>query len=97
MSPLCYTFAVVKTAKKRKENFMKKIISKVSYDTENAEFISKKVCGFLGDESGFEECLFKTPEGKFFLYVNGGESSPYKKEDIKRISAEKAKIWLEEN
>lgn len=75
---------------------MKKVISKVTYDTETAEFISKKIHGFFGDDTGFEECLFKTENGKYFLYVNGGANSPYKKEDIKRLSAEKAQIWLEE-
>ena len=32
--------------------------------------------------------------GKFFLYTNGGEESPYQKEDIKRMSAAKADEWL---
>lgn len=76
---------------------MKKVICKVTYDTETAEFQDKKTYGVFGDDSGFEECLFKTEDGKFFLYVNGGKDSPYKKEDIKRMAAEKAKTWLEEN
>ena len=75
---------------------MKKIICKVEYNTENSEFIAKKTFGSFGDQTGYEECLFKTENGKYFLYVNGGEDSPYKKEDIKRISADKAKSWLNE-
>ena len=70
---------------------MKKTLCKVEYNTENAEFIKKNVYGAYGDPAGWEECLFKTPDGKFFVYVNGGEESPVKKEDIKRISADKAK------
>ena len=70
---------------------MKKTLCKVEYDTENAEFIKKNVYGTYGDPAGWEECLFRTPEGKYFVYVNGGEDSPAKKEDIKRISADKAK------
>ena len=74
---------------------MQKIICKVEYNTENAELISKKTFGQFGDADGYEETLYKTQGGKYFLYVNGGEESPYKKEDIKRMSAEKAKVWME--
>ena len=80
---------------KKGYKFMKKTICKVEYDTENAELIRKKTFGNFGEDSGYEESLFKTPDGKYFLYVNGGQDSPYKKEDIKRISAEKANEWLE--
>ncbi|MBQ3705328.1 MAG: hypothetical protein II888_02630 [Clostridia bacterium] len=73
---------------------MKKIIAKVEYDTEAAELIGKKTSGELGDPAGYEECLFKTADGKFFLYVNGGAESIYKKEDIKRVSKDKAQEWL---
>lgn len=74
---------------------MKKIICKVEYNTENAELLLKKTFGAFGDPTGYEESLYKTENGKFFLYVNGGEASPYKKEDIKRMAADKAKAWLE--
>lgn len=74
---------------------MKKVICKVEYDTENATLISKKTFGDFGDSSGYEESLYQTEGGKYFLYVNGGQDSIYKTEDIKRISAEKAKAWLE--
>ena len=73
---------------------MKKIICKVEYDTEQAELIEKRTSGAFGDPAGYEESLYKTAGGKFFLYVNGGEDSPYKKEDIKRLSAAKADEWL---
>ncbi len=76
---------------------MKKIICKVEYDTENSELLGKVTSGYIGDPTGFEECLFKTAGGKFFLYVNGGAESKYTKEDIKRISAEKAEAWLSQN
>lgn len=73
---------------------MKKIICKVEYDTETAELIRKKVSGEFGDPKGYEEILFRTPDGKFFLYTNGGEESPYKEEAIKRLAAAKADEWL---
>ena len=72
---------------------MKKVICKVEYDTENAELILKKVNGSYGDPKGYEEILFKTPDGKLFLYGNGGAESPYPEESIKRMSAAKAEEW----
>ncbi len=76
---------------------MKKIICKVEYDTEAATLVSKKTFGAFGDADGYEESLYQTENGKFFLYVNGGEASPYTKEDIKRMSADKAKEWMAAN
>ena len=73
---------------------MKKIICKCEYDTEKSELVKKVTYGSFGDTDGYEESLYKTESGKFFLYVNGGEESPYKKEDIKRLAAAKADEWL---
>ena len=73
---------------------MKKIICKVEYDTETAELISKRTTGSFGDPAGYEETLYKTEGGKVFLYQFGGEASPFAKETIKRMSAEKAQEWL---
>lgn len=72
---------------------MKKIICKVTYDTEASEQIQKKTFGEFGDPKGYEETLYKTADGKLFLYVNGGEESPYAEEAIKRMSAAKAQEW----
>ncbi len=74
---------------------MKKIICKVEYDTENAEIVKKNTFGSFGDADGYEETLYKKENGTFFLYVNGGADSKYPEEDIKRISKDKAKAWLE--
>ena len=76
---------------------MKKTICKVDYDTEASELLGKVTAGFVGDPTGYEESLFRTESGKYFLYTNGGEESPYKKEDIRRMSAEKAEEWLKAN
>ena len=72
---------------------MQKIICKVTYDTENAELIKKFVSGNFGESDGYEECLYKTADGKYFLYVNGGVDSIHPEENIKRMSAEKADEW----
>ena len=72
---------------------MKKIICKVEYDTETSELIEKRTFGEFGDADGYEESLYKTESGKFFLYVNGGAESIYPEENIKRLSADKANEW----
>ena len=72
---------------------MKKVICKVEYDTEKSTLIEKRTSGQFGDPTGYEESLYQTEGGKFFLYVNGGEDSIYPEENIKRMSAEKAAEW----
>ena len=72
---------------------MKKIICKVEYDTESATVVEKRTFGEFGDPKGYEETLYQMPNGKFFLYVNGGAESIYPEENIKRLSADKAGEW----
>ena len=72
---------------------MKKIICKVEYDTETAQLIGKFTSGEFGDAAGYEESLYETADGKFFIYVNGGAESIYAKEDIKRLAKNKVDEW----
>ena len=74
---------------------MKKIICKVEYDTEASQLIGKFTSGEFGDPAGYEEILFQTPGGLYFLYVNGGASSPYPNEDILRLAKTKVKDWVQ--
>ena len=74
---------------------MIKTICKKEYNTENAACIKKCTYGYYGDPAGYEETLYQTPEGLFFLYVCGGETSPYPKEDILRLAKNKVNAWLE--
>ena len=74
---------------------MKKIICKKEYDTETATLIKKYTVGYFGDPTGYEEVLFQTPAGLYFLYVNGGEASLYPNEDILRLAKVKVNDWLE--
>ena len=74
---------------------MKKIICKVEYDTENATLLKKVTSGNFGESDGYEEALYQTDKGAYFLYVNGGADSKYPKEDIKRMSKDKAKLFIE--
>ena len=75
---------------------MKKVICKVEYDTEASQFLDKRVFGEFGDPAGYEECLFVTEGGKYFLYTCGGAESKYPEEGIKRMSAANAEAWLNE-
>ena len=74
---------------------MKKIIWKKEYDTETATLIKKYTYGYYGDPAGYEEILYQTPGGLYFLYVQGGETSPYPAEDILRLAKAKVNDWLE--
>ncbi len=76
---------------------MKKIIYKREYDTETATLIAKHTYSFFGDPAGFEEILYQTPDGLYFLYVRGGASSPYPAEDILRLAKAKVNPWLDEH
>ena len=74
---------------------MKKIICKKEYDTETATLIKTRTVSYFGDPAGYEEALYQTPEGLYFLHVRGGAASPYPNEDILRLAKAKVKDWLE--
>ena len=76
---------------------MKKIICKKEYDTEKSTELKKRTFGKFGDPEGYEETLFVTEEGNYFLYTKGGEESKYPREDIKRMSKATADSWMNEN
>ena len=75
---------------------MKKVICKVEYDTEASEIVAKFTSGEVGDPAGYEETLYQTAAGKFFLYVNGGTESIHPEENITRMSAATADEWRKE-
>ena len=76
---------------------MKKTICGKEYDTEAASVVKKSTFGSFGDPDGYEETLYVTEGGNYFLYVNGGKDSKYPKEDIKRMSKTNAEKWAAEN
>lgn len=76
---------------------MKKIICGAEYDTTTSTIVKKVVSGFFGDSCGYEETLYVTGEGKYFLYTNGGADSKYPNENIKRMSKKAADAWVLEN
>ena len=73
---------------------MRKIICKREYDTDRSTLIKKMTCGEFGDAEGFEESVYLTEEGSYFLYTNGGERSKHPTEGIKRLSRKSAEALL---
>ncbi len=73
---------------------MKKIIGKKEYNTDTAICIKRCTYGYFGDPAGYEEILYQTPDGFYFIYVRGGEKSPYSAEDILRLGKAKVDAWL---
>lgn len=76
---------------------MRKIICKKEYDTETATLIKKYTYGYFGDPAGYEETLYQTPDGFFFVYVCGGKESLHPEENIIRLAKAKLDAWLEEH
>lgn len=60
------------------------------YDTETATVIARRADGQYGDPQGYEERLCRTPEGFFFLYGIGGETSPYPTPTLRAVSKQRA-------
>lgn len=76
---------------------MKQVIRKREYNTETASVVYKRTVGFYGDPAGYEEILFQTPEGLYFVYQNGGPASPCPQETISSLAKTKMKAWLAEH
>ena len=86
---------LITTTLRKEVHSMKKIICKKEYDTETATLIQKCTVGSFGDPAGYEESLYQTPEGLYFIYGVGGEASIYPTEDIQRLAKTKVKEWKE--
>ena len=83
---------------------MKKTIGGSKYDTDTAKMVGSNAYGQVGDFSHWEEELYKTKSGKFFLHGEGGANSRYGVwegnegsygEKIMPMSEEEAKKWTE--
>ena len=65
------------------------------YDTTKAEALGNKAFSVYGDPAGYEETLYKTKGGLYFLWGLGGADSPYNSgEDIRPITEKQAKAGL---
>ena len=76
---------------------MKKIICGTEYDTSASTVVKKVTNGYFGDPAGYEETLYVTADGFYFLYTNGGSESKYTTEGIKRLSKAAADEWIAKN
>ena len=74
---------------------MQKFMYGKDYNTETAKLVKKYTYGEYGDPKGYEECLFQTPDGLYFLFVQGGPDSPYPSADLLRIGKAKVNAWIE--
>ena len=69
---------------------MKKSICRKVYNTDTAELIKTNNYGEFGDPAGYQESLYKTPKGDYFVYGVGGAESKYPEENIVAIKPEEA-------
>ena len=75
---------------------MRTKLGKKIYDTDQAELVHQFAYSYWGDPAGYEERLYRTSDGFYFLYVNGGEASPYPAEKILRIRKDAVSAYLSE-
>ena len=76
---------------------MKQKIGVKVYDSDNAEFVRAFTHGEWGDPAGYEERLYRTEDGCYFLLCRGGATSPYPTERIKRVAKANVAKLLGEN
>jgi len=69
---------------------MKKTINKKVYNTDTATAVKTNTVSYFGDPAGYEETLYKTKKGDFFVYGVGGAESKYPEETIVAIAADEA-------
>lgn len=84
---------------------MRVIRNGLIYDTDKAKHLAADSFSYPGDFSYWLEELYKTPNGRYFLYGEGGPKSKYAKylgngntggsSDIVPLSGEQALEWME--
>lgn len=73
---------------------MRKVICGAVYDTALSTVDKKFTYGAPGDPCGFEETLYITADGLYFIYTYGGKKSKYPAEDIVPIEHGQVKDWI---
>ena len=56
---------------------MRKVINGKVYDTETAERVHEVSFGYASDFNHFEEALYRTPNGRWFIVGSGGALTRY--------------------
>lgn len=69
-------------------------IDGVSYDTATSVIDKKFTYGAPGDPYGYEETLYITSDGRYFVYTYGGSKSKYPEENIFPIAREDVRGWM---
>ena len=69
-------------------------INGIWYDTAASTVDKKFTYGVPGDPCGYEETLYITADGKYFIYTYGGAQSKYPVENITPIDRENVKSWI---
>ncbi|MDE7453676.1 MAG: hypothetical protein K2N22_04635 [Clostridia bacterium] len=64
------------------------------YDTADSVVDKKFTYGVPGDPCGYEETLYITIDGRYFIYTYGGAQSKYPVENITPIDREDVKSWI---
>ena len=76
---------------------MQKTICGKLYDTEASTVVKKVTFGYFGDPCGYEETLYVTEDGFYFVYENGGENSIHPQENIKRLAKTAVQDWIDKH
>ena len=64
------------------------------YDTKTATEIGTRSFGEYGDPAGYEETLYRTRQGLYFVAGKGGDQSPYAAgEDVRPFTEDEATAW----
>lgn len=63
------------------------------FDTEKATVVAHRTFGGFGDPAGYEETLYQTKQGLYFVVGLGGADSPYPEEDLKPVSKKDAEAF----
>ncbi len=69
---------------------MKKTIARKVYNTDTATEIKRNTVSYFGDPAGYEEVLYKTAKGDYFVYGVGGAESKYAEPSIVVVTADEA-------
>lgn len=69
---------------------MKKTIARKVYNTDTATEIKRNTYSYFGDPAGYEEVLYKTAKGAYFVYGVGGPESKYSEPSIAVVSDDEA-------
>jgi hypothetical protein len=84
---------------------MKRVIEGKTYNTETATLIGEASYGYSGDFNAWDETLYRTPKGAFFLVGSGGARTRWRErvsqntwcggEGMQALSAAEALEWCE--